>query len=40
MDEITQKLKKLAKSRMNLKLIYKQSNQRSVKLFVDDLSEK
>lgn len=40
MEDITQKLKKLAKFRMNTKLIYKQSDQRFAKLFVDDLSVK
>ena len=37
MEEITQKLKKIMESRKNHKLIYKQSNIRSGKLFVDDL---
>jgi hypothetical protein len=40
MDDITQKLKKMMNSKKNPKLIYKQSNVRSPKLFVDDLSVK
>ena len=40
MKEITQKLKKIIKSRTNQKLIYKQSNKRATRLFVDDLSVK
>ena len=39
MEDITKKLKKIMKSRKNKKLIYKQSNKRSAKLFVDDISE-
>jgi hypothetical protein len=40
MEDITQNLKEMIKARKNQKLIYKQSNERSIKLFVDDLSEK
>ena len=40
MKELTQKLKKIMKSRNNQKLIYKQSNKRAIRLFVDDLSVK
>ena len=40
MEEITQKLKKIMKSRYDQKLIYKLSNRMSVGLFVDDLSAK
>jgi len=40
MEEITQKLKKIMKSRYDQKLIYKQSNRMSVGLFVDDISAK
>jgi len=40
MEEITQKLKKITKSRRNDNIIYKQSNKRSVILFVEDLSVK
>ena len=40
MDDITQTLKKMMKTRKNQKIIYKQSNVRSGKLFVDDLSVK
>ena len=40
MEEITQKLKKIMKARTKQKLIYKQSNKRSPRLFVDDLSVK
>lgn len=36
MEEITQKLKKIIKSRNNKKLIYKQSTERSGSLIVDD----
>jgi hypothetical protein len=40
MEEITQKLKKIMKSRNNKKIINKQSNKRATRLFVDDLSVK
>ena len=40
MDDITQNLKEMVKARKNKKLISKQSNERSIKLIVDDLSEK
>ena len=40
MEDITQNLKEMVKVRKNQKLIYKQSKERSIKLFVDDLSEK
>ena len=40
MEDITKKLKKMMKSRKNQNVIYKQSNVRSAKLFVDDLSVK
>ena len=40
MEEITQKLKKIMKSRYDQKLIYKQSNKKATRLFVDDLSVK
>jgi hypothetical protein len=37
MEDITQKLQQLTKSRRISKLIYKQSNQRRADLFVNDL---
>jgi hypothetical protein len=40
MKELTEKLKKIMKSRTNQKLIYKNSNKRPIRLFVDDLSVK
>jgi hypothetical protein len=40
MEEITQKLQELTKSRKNSKLIYKQSRQNRASFFVDDLSSK
>jgi hypothetical protein len=40
MEEITQKLEKMMKSRYDQKLIYKQSHRMSVGLFIDDLSVK
>lgn len=40
MEDITQKLQKLTKSRRISKLIYKQSTERPTNLFVDDLSIK
>ena len=40
MDDITQSLKKMVKSRKYQKVIYKQSNVNRAKLFVDDLSVK
>jgi hypothetical protein len=40
MEDITKKLKLMMKSRKNPKLIYKQSDKRLAKLFVDDLSVK
>ena len=40
MEDITEKLKKIMKSRKNRKVIYKQSNKRANKLFIDDLSVK
>jgi len=36
MEEITQKLQELAKSRRIQKLIYKQSNKKPANLFVND----
>jgi hypothetical protein len=38
MDDITQNLQKLTKSRKLPKLIYKQSNQRISSFFVDELA--
>jgi len=40
MEDITQKLQKLTKSRRIPTLVYKQSAQSRVSLFVDDLSLK
>jgi len=40
MEDITQKLKKIMESKNNQKVIYKQSNVSSARLFVDDLSVK
>jgi len=40
MEDITQKLQKLTKSRRIPRLIYKQSTERQARLFVDDLSGK
>jgi len=40
MEDITQKLQQLTKSRRIPKLIYKQSTQKSVSLFVNHLSVK
>ncbi len=40
MENVTNNLKKMVKTRKNQKLIYKQSNSRSASLFVDDLSVK
>lgn len=40
MNDITQKLQQLTKSRGNPKLIYKQSNKKPASVFVDDLSVK
>jgi len=40
MEEITQKLKKISKSRKNKTIIYKQSNTKSGNLFITDLSGK
>jgi hypothetical protein len=40
MEDITQKLQKLTKSRSIQKLIYKQSHENRASLFVDDLSVK
>jgi len=40
MENTTEKLKKMIKSRKNKKVIYKSSNRKSVGLFVDDLSVK
>ena len=40
MKELTKKLKKIMRSRTNQKLIYKQSNKRAIRFFVDDLSVK
>jgi len=40
MEDITKKLQKMIKSGKNQKLIYKQSNTRRAKLFIDDLSTK
>jgi|GEM_PF-1498395 hypothetical protein len=37
MNEITQKLQELAKTRSNKKLIYKQANQKKADFFVADL---
>jgi dsRNA-specific ribonuclease len=38
MEDITQKLQQLTKSRRIAKLIYKQSNERRANLFVNDFS--
>ncbi len=40
MNEITQKLQELTKSRKNPKLIYKQTNQKKADVFVTELSVK
>lgn len=40
MEDITQKLQQLTKSRRIPKLIYKQSTKKSASLFVNDLSVK
>jgi len=40
MEEITQKLQELTKSRRNPKLIYKQTNQKKASMFVSDLPVK
>lgn len=40
MEEVTQKLQELLKSRKSSKLIYKQSRQNRISFFVDDLSVK
>ena len=40
MDEITQKLQELTKSRRMPKLVYKQTNQKKADLFVNGLSGK
>ena len=40
MEDITQKLQQLTKSRKISKLIYKQSTQKKASLFVNDLSVK
>lgn len=40
MKNATQKLRKMVKSRDNQKIIYKNSNKKTVGLFVDDLSIK
>ena len=40
MEEITQKLQQLTKSRRIPKLIYKQTNQKFASLFVNDLPGK
>lgn len=40
MEEITLNLKEMVKSRKNHKLIYKRSKERSIGIFVDDLSLK
>jgi dsRNA-specific ribonuclease len=40
MEDITQQLQELTKSRKISKLIYKQSRQKRASLFVDDLSVK
>jgi hypothetical protein len=40
MEDITQELQQLTKSRKILKLNYKQSTQKSASLFVNDLSVK
>jgi dsRNA-specific ribonuclease len=37
MEDITQKLQQLTKSRRNQKLIYKQSNQKKASVFINDL---
>jgi hypothetical protein len=39
MDDITQKLKKMMKSKKNQKIIHKQSNAKLASIFVDDLSQ-
>jgi hypothetical protein len=40
MEEITQKLQELAKSRRIQKLIYKQTNTKPANLFINDSSAK
>jgi hypothetical protein len=40
MEDITQQLQELTKSRKRLKLIYKQARQKRASFFVDDLSVK
>ncbi len=40
MEEITQKLQELTKSRRITKLVYKQTNQKKADFFVSDLSVK
>jgi hypothetical protein len=40
MDEITQKLQELTKSRRMPKLVYKQTNQKKADVFVTGLSDK
>ena len=40
MEDITQKLQQLTKSRKISKLIYKQSNQKKASLFINELSVK
>jgi hypothetical protein len=40
MEDITLKLQELTKSRKNQKLVYKQTNQMSADVFVNDLSAK
>jgi hypothetical protein len=40
MKELTNKLKKIKKSKTNQKLLYKKSNKRAIRIFVDDLSIK
>lgn len=40
MEDITMKLKKIMDSRKERKIVYIQSNKKSVSIFVDDLSGK
>jgi len=40
MENITKNLMEMVKTRKIKKLVYKQSNERPIGLFVDDLSEK
>ncbi len=40
MDRITKKLKKMAESKKNQIIVFKQTNKKRVGLFIDDLSAK